>query len=64
MKKALAKLSPKEITALAKDAQRWVASSEGRKALKEALECADQVTTQLSSERLIDPKALRRPLTL
>ncbi len=44
--------------------ERWIASAEGREALRKAVESAEQATGTLREARRVDPDTLREPVTL
>lgn len=53
-----------EVRELARKAGEWVASGEGRKVVETAKQHAEEATSQLSRERILDPHILRKPLNL
>ena len=53
--------NPNEI---AEKAKKWVASSRGKRAMKEILEKATSAKERLEKDRQIDPKSIFEPMTL
>ncbi len=49
---------------IAEKAKKWLASSRGKRAMKEVLVKATSVTERLEKESQIDPKSIFEPMTL
>jgi hypothetical protein len=58
-----AKGKPKDLQQLAKDAERWIASPEGKQILREISSRTMAITAQLRKDRLVDPKSLHKPIS-
>jgi hypothetical protein len=55
-------LSRRQVLVLVKQAQTWMASSEGKKALQEAAKRGTPVADRLKESRQIDHDSLREPI--
>ncbi len=54
----------KNIEDIIKEANEYVASCEGKEAIKIALQRADETISRLNEARRMDPKSLQEPITL
>jgi hypothetical protein len=54
----------RKIEDIIKEANEYVASHEGKEAIKIALQRADKIISQLNEARQLDPKSLQEPITL
>ncbi|HHT9106906.1 MAG TPA: hypothetical protein ACFYD7_13700 [Candidatus Wujingus californicus] len=54
----------KKVEDIIKKANKYVASSKGKEAIKIALQHADKIISQLNEARQLDPKSLQEPITL
>jgi len=52
---------PSETT---KKARRWVASAEGRRAMRRALSSSRKMATALEKARQVDPESVHKPFTV
>lgn len=64
MRNELKDMSDKKIKALAKKANRWVASKKGRRKIEKALRRATETCRQLDKNRKISIKDWHRPMTI
>jgi len=52
---------PSETT---KKAQRWAASTDGRRAMRQALNSSKKTATALEKARKVDPESVHKPFTV
>jgi hypothetical protein len=57
-------LSEIEVEDIKKKASEWIASNEGKQAVRAGLDAANRITEELDEARKLDPKTFNRPITL
>ena len=57
-------LTPREAECLAVEAEKWLASGNGRKTLEEAFQQAETTSARLAADRVIDIQTIKVPLSI
>jgi hypothetical protein len=57
-------LTEKDVEQLAAKAEQWFAGGDGRRDIEEAFQLAENTSTRLSAERIVDIQAIKIPLSI